>query len=264
METSTELLIDRIKDSQIIDSINLSNRNLNEFPQTLKNFLQLKYLYLDNNKLIFAPEIGNFHSLEELTMEDNGLTLIPETYFNLKNLKLLNFSKNPLRCINDSLFSNFNKLTSLWLNECELMFLPKEIGSLTFLEKLGLRSNLLQDLPEEFGQLVNLKWLCLEKNELQSLPDTFRNLKLIAFLNLSFNKLEDIPEFIFDMSSLNILLLQNNSIRAFKDEHVLGLAFLHKLDMRSNVCIKRVKANQPEFYKQLLSIKSFVVEEENK
>ena len=121
-----------------------------------------------------------------------------------------------------------------------------------------------QELEQILGGSFESKFLDnLEKNELQSLPDTFRNLK-IAFLNLSFNKLEDIPEFIFDMSSLNILLLQNNSIRTFKDEHVLGLAFLHKLDMRSNVCIKRVKANQPEFYKQLLSIKSFVVEEDSK
>jgi Leucine-rich repeat (LRR) protein len=132
------------------------------------------------------------------------------------------------------------------------------------LEKLGLRSNLLQDLPEDFGKLVNLKWLCLEKNEIQSLPETFRNLKLLAFLNLSSNKLEEIPEFIFDMSCLNILLLQSNSIKIFKDEHVLGLAFLHKLDMRSNVCIRKIKEKQPEFYKQLLSIKSFLIEEESK
>ena len=63
METSTELLINRIKDSQIIDSINLSNRNLNEFPQALKSFIQLKYLYLDNNKLIFGnfPELISFY-----------------------------------------------------------------------------------------------------------------------------------------------------------------------------------------------------------
>ena len=261
MENSTELLIDRIKDSRIIDSINLSNRNLNEFPRVFKSFDQLKYLYLDNNKLIFVPEIGSFHQLEELSMEENGLTLIPETYFNLKNLKLLNLSKNPLRCINNNLFNNFSKLTSLWLNSCELMYLPKEIGSLKFLEKLGLRSNFLQDLPDEFGQLINLKWLCLEKNEIQMLPRSFRNLNGLAYLNISFNKLEEIPDFTFEMTCLNILLLESNLIKVFKDEHVLGLAFLHKLDMRSNPCIKKIKTNQHDFYKQLLSIKSFQIED---
>ena len=261
MENSIDTLLKRIEDSQIIDSINLSGRHLNEFPPKLKGFVQLKYLYLDNNKLIFVPEIGNFHLLEELSLEDNGLTLIPETYFSLKCLKWLNLNKNPIRCINNGLFSNLLNLTTLWLNSCELMYLPKEIGNLKFLEKLGLKSNFLPDLPDEFCLLVSLKWLNLENNEIQCLPDNFTNLKHLNYLNLSSNKLEVLPSFVFEMSSLNILLLQNNLIRSFTDDHVLGLAFLYKLDIRSNSCIKKIKSNQSEFYKQLLSIKSFVIED---
>lgn len=173
---SFESMIKRIEKSQL-ESINLSNRDLKEFPAALKTQTNLKYLYLDSNKLIFAPEIGSFQQLEELSMEDNGLTLIPETYFNLKSLKCLNLNKNPLRCINNMFFNTLQNLSILWLNNCELMYLPKEIGGLKFLEKLGLKSNCLQDLPEEIGNLVNLRWLNLEKNEIVELTDKFQNLK---------------------------------------------------------------------------------------
>jgi Leucine-rich repeat (LRR) protein len=256
---SLEAMIKRLEKSQL-ESINLSNRDLKEFPSALKTQTNLKYLYLDNNKLIFAPEIGNFLQLEELSIEENGLTLIPETYFNLKSLKCLNLNKNPLRCINNMFFNTLQNLSILWLNNCELMYLPKEIGGLKFLEKLGLKSNCLQDLPEEIGSLTSLRWLNLEKNEIGDLSDKFKNLKNLNYLNLSFNKLEKIPNYFYEMNNLNIVLVQHNQIRAFSDEDVLGLSFLNKLDISANPCIKSIKTSNDEFYKQLLCIKTFIIE----
>ena len=132
------LVLKRLGDNlETVDSLNLTNRALKELPSFITSMSQLKFLYLDNNKLIFVPEIGNFLLLEEMSIENNNLSLIPETFNDLKNLKLLNLSKNPIKCLNSSLFGGFDKLTTLWMNNCELMYLPKEIGALKSLEKLG-------------------------------------------------------------------------------------------------------------------------------
>lgn len=120
-----------------VESLNLSNRALKELPTFLTSLTQLRFLYLDNNKLIFVPEIGRFTHLEELSIENNELTLIPVTFNNLKNLKIMNLSKNHLKCLSSSLFGSLLNLTTLWMNSCELMYLPREIGHLKFLEKLG-------------------------------------------------------------------------------------------------------------------------------
>ncbi len=132
------LVLKRLGDNlDSVDTLNLSNRNLKELPAFIASMTQLKFLYLDNNKLIFVPEIGKLIQLEEISIENNQLTLIPEDFNNLKNIKLMNLNSNHLKCLSSSLFGNLANLTTLWMNNCELMYLPKEIGSLKSLEKLG-------------------------------------------------------------------------------------------------------------------------------
>ena len=137
MDESDDVL-KRLEHSKTIDTLNLSNLQLKALPSQLSSLQHLKYLYLDNNKLIFIPEIGSLINLEELSIENNELSLIPEVYYNLKNLKSLNLSKNHLRILSPSLFKSYQNLTILWLNGCGLMYLPHEIGCLKSLEKLGL------------------------------------------------------------------------------------------------------------------------------
>ena len=260
MEEDASSIIERIDKHKITDTLNLSNRNLKLLPPTIASLTYLKYLYLDNNKLIFIPEIGNLIQLEDLSLENNELTLIPESFFNLKSLKSLNLSKNHLKCINVNLFVNLENLTILWLNHCELMYVPKEIGNLKNLERLGLKENCLQELPEEIGQLANLKWLNVERNEIYVLPNSIRKLKVLSHLNAAYNKIEEIPEFVYEMSNLYILLLRNNSIRKFNDEIVVGLSFLQKVDLRENPFLKAIKQKNPEFYKQILCLNNFITE----
>jgi leucine-rich repeat protein SHOC2 len=132
------LVLKRLGDNlEAVDSLNLSNRNLKELPSFIASMKQLKFLYLDNNKLIFVPEIGKLTQLEEISIENNDLTLIPEDFNNLRNIKLMNLSKNHFKCLSSNLFGNLVNLTTLWMNNCELMYLPKEIGTLKSLEKLG-------------------------------------------------------------------------------------------------------------------------------
>lgn len=262
-----ESIISRSENSKLIDTLNLSNRELKFLPNRISNLTHLKCLYLDNNRLIFIPEIGSLTQLEELSLENNEITLIPESCLNLKSLKTLNLSKNNLKCLAPNLLPNFVQLSVLWMNECGLMYLPKEIGCLVNLEKLGLKSNRLEDLPDEMGKLMNLKWLNLERNllyESDRLDASLANLVTLNHLNLNNNKLECVPKFLFNLKkSLNVVLLKSNLIKVLKDEDVLGLSYLTRIDLRDNPCLKQIKAKNSSFYKELLMLKNFIIEIES-
>lgn len=246
--------------SKSIDSVNLSNRELKILPNRLSTLLHLRSLYLDNNKLIFIPEIGSLIQLEELSLENNELTLLPESFSNLRSLKTLNLSKNNLKCLNGAMFKNFEQLVVLWLNECGLMYLPNEIGCLNSLEKLGLKSNKLEEIPVDFGRLVKLRWLSLENNLLCDLPvDEFKKLTELNHLNLSGNKLESVPEFLSGLKkSLNVVSLRNNRIRSFHDADVLELSYLTKIDLRDNPFLAAIKENNVTFYNELKTLSNFI------
>ena len=115
-----DAIIENVCKYKGLDSLNLSNKNLKVLPAKLKEVTQLKYLYLNDNKLVFEPEIGLFVQLEELCMENNQLTLVPDTYSKLKNLKCLNLNRNSLKCLNGSLLASWQYLNILWLNHCEV------------------------------------------------------------------------------------------------------------------------------------------------
>lgn len=258
MEESDEVL-KRFEQSKTIETLNLNNLQLKALPSQITSLVHLKCLFLDNNKLIFVPEIGALENLEELSIENNELTLIPEVYYNLKNLKILNLSKNNLKMINSNMFENYQSLSILWLNGCGLMHLPKEIKFLKALEKLGLRDNCLPELPDEIGELTNLKWLNLEKNEIEFLPESFQKLNKLNHLNLAFNLLHEVPKFFIHFKNLNILLLRANKIKDFTDELALGLGHLDKCDLRDNQFIDHFKSNKPDFFQQILKIDNFLI-----
>lgn len=115
-----DAIIENVCKYKGLDSLNLSNKNLKVLPAKLKEATQLKYLYLNDNKLMFEPEIGLFVQLEELCIENNQLTLVPDTYSKLKNLKCLNLNRNSLKCLNGSLLASWQYLNILWLNHCEV------------------------------------------------------------------------------------------------------------------------------------------------
>ncbi|MBD2411051.1 leucine-rich repeat domain-containing protein [Nostoc calcicola FACHB-3891] len=126
-----------------------------------------------------------------------------------------------------------DKVTELDLSGKGLTTLPAEIGRLTELRSLYLRSNQLSSLPGEFGQLTNLQSLDLSSNQLSSMPGEIGQLTNLRSFNLRINKLSSLPGEIGQLNNLQTLDLSRNQLSSLPEE-IGQLTNLQSLDLRRN------------------------------
>jgi hypothetical protein len=150
-------------------------------------------------------DIGEVNSLEELTIRDCGLTTIPESLRNLKNLRILRLSDN--------------KITDV----------PEWISDFKKLEILNLQNNLLTHSFDVSG-LSNLIELQIGRNKkLTVLPTGIEHLSKLLSLDFAFCGVKEIPVEVTKCKMLHILnAARNYSLTKITDEIVLmpNLRFL--------------------------------------
>ena len=143
--------------------------------------------------------------VKSLTLEDKGLTSLPEELFLFRKLEKLNLRRNELRV------------------------LPEELGQLTELRELDLQSNGLLELPESIGELKKLRVLDLEANCLWRLPESLagcvelRRVNLInnpyAYVRRAFGSwrqvklMFDFPEVLTRLPKLEVLTFEGTPLR---------------------------------------------------
>lgn len=125
--------------------------------------------------------------VESLSMDNLGLTRLPEQIGLFTGLKALNLQNNKLSSLPDSV-GRLRKLGIFFLQNNKLSSLPDSFCKLKSLYHLVLRNNKLSSLPDSFGTLKRMHELYLQNNELSSLPDSFGNLKKLSMLRLEDNK----------------------------------------------------------------------------
>lgn len=118
---------------QVLD---LKNCGLNEFPEEIFNYTDIKTIDLSNdsycddkmkNNIKEIPkEISRLKNLVKLNISDNKVTTIPEELTRLRQLKHLDISKNRLEHLSEKI-ANMPSLQSLKLEENPFDFLPPEI-----------------------------------------------------------------------------------------------------------------------------------------
>ncbi|RKI75235.1 hypothetical protein D7X55_00400 [Corallococcus sp. AB049A] len=117
---------------------------------------------------LVAKKMAEPDKVKSLTLEDKGLTSLPEELFLFRKLEKLNLRSNELRV------------------------LPEELGQLTELRELDLRSNGLLELPESIGELKKLRVLDLEANCLWRLPESLAGCVELRRVNLINNPYADV------------------------------------------------------------------------
>lgn len=141
--------------------LDLSRQKLDEVPERVFSFKNLKSLNLSKNKISqLSPAIAGLSKLEELDLSYNRLSLLPYQFASLSKLTTLNLSKNSIKK------------------------LPENFGKLSSLQKLNLWANELESLPKSFGQLkdklieLNLKSMVFDDKSVSFLKGNFPNTKI--------------------------------------------------------------------------------------
>lgn len=222
-------------------SLNLSYRSLRDVPSAVRFCTSLENLFLNNNELILPPtdQLESLSHLETLSLEENRLTMLPDSLWRLKSLIRLNLSHNPLSHIPLQLGQLVN-LRELWLTNLNLYDLPTNLFvDLIELEKLSLKMNNLCVLPADIGKLLKLHWLSVEDNKLNDLPDCLQDCRSLSYLNLAGNRFVSVPNVIGKISTLDIVCLQRNAIVEVNDETLLMFSKMTKVDLRENPLIEK-------------------------
>ncbi|MGH0145240.1 UNVERIFIED_CONTAM: hypothetical protein FKN15_043206 [Acipenser sinensis] len=212
-----ELIPEQLNRFQSLETLDISNNNIVELKVTSFTQLQLKYLYINNNK-IASLEPGCFDSLSSslqiLKMNRNRISSIPPKIFKLSQLQHLQLDYN-----------NLTEVSKGWLY------------GLLMLQQLHLSQNAISRIePDAWEFCQKLSELDLTSNQLTRLDESsFVGLSLLGELHIGNNKVSFIADGAFrGLSSLYTLVLQGNRIRSITKKAFSGLDVLEHLDLNNN------------------------------
>ncbi|CAK9797133.1 Leucine-rich repeat-containing protein 40 [Anthophora plagiata] len=167
-------------------------------------------------------------NIQEHVISDTSTNNYPDKY-TMQSTKLLSLAGQNLTELPQEVLENACKadVGTVDLSRNKLSALPDELCVIARVADLKLQSNQLTHLPEWIGEKFQyLQVLDLSRNHLQTLPACLGLLKYLQELNISFNRYKEIPESVSDISSLAILIANDNSIT---DIDVTSLKKLQKL-----------------------------------
>ncbi|EQB62293.1 leucine-rich repeat protein, partial [Vairimorpha apis BRL 01] len=142
-------------------SINLSAKNLKSIPRNISLFKDLKYLDFSINYLTDVCVLPD--SLKYVILNFNKLVKLPEHFFELKNIEIIQLKYNNLSDVSE-LIEKLSKLTSIDISFNKIESLPCSICKLINLKYINISGNKLTDFPYRCKDLINLKELDLCNN----------------------------------------------------------------------------------------------------
>ncbi len=194
-----------LQDQQGLE-INLSRNRITTIPRILLQQKNIKTLNLDSN-IISEMDQDLFENLqkdqcniENLSLCGNNLEKLPWVLFQyLNKLQNLDLCGSKIKEIPDTIW-NLKNLKSLNLSCTEIEHIPDSFSNCKELESFSMSWTKIKEIPDSLTELTNLKALSMSNTELTSLPDlswlthleeiSLWNSKLTTFPNLSFKNLK--------------------------------------------------------------------------
>lgn len=212
---------------QGLQDLRFFSNYLKEIPDGFCEAKQLRTLIMscspikpDNGLLRLPTQFSCFSQLEELHLVGNHFESFPMPICELKNVKKLYMDNCTLTKIPKEI-ENMSSLAVVDLSYNSLGdpdSLPKELFHLPNIKDLYLIDCQLNELPPEIGELKNLEGLRIGKNNLTSLPDKLFNLVNLRKLSAERNKISELSPKIGQLSALVFLLIMENRLTTLPDE----------------------------------------------
>lgn len=206
---------------QHLDGIYFTNlKNITgPFPQFLFKLPNLKYVYIENNRLSgpLPANIGSLSQIEAFSLEGNRFTgPIPSSISNLTRLTQLNLGNNLLTGT-----------------------IPLGIGNLKVMSYLNFGGNRLSGtIPDIFKSMPELRSLVLSRNGFTgNLPPSIASLApILRFLELGQNNLSGkIPDYLSRFKALDTLDLSKNRFTGVVPKSFANLTKIFNLDLSHNL-----------------------------
>uniref|UniRef100_A0A803VFP9 Leucine rich repeats and immunoglobulin like domains 3 n=1 Tax=Ficedula albicollis TaxID=59894 RepID=A0A803VFP9_FICAL len=235
------VLSEHLKPFQRLETLDLSNNNISELKISSFPSLQLKYLYINSNR-ITSMEPGTFDNLsttlQVLKLNRNKISAIPQKMFKLSHLQHLELNRNKIRKIDGLTFQGLPALKSLKLQRNGVTrLMDGAFWGLTNMEVLQLDHNNLTEVTKGwlYGLLM-LQQLHLSQNAISRIsPDAWEFCQKLSELDLTFNQLARLDDSSFiGLSVLVGLYIGNNKVNYIADCAFKGLSSLQILDLKNN------------------------------
>ncbi|CAL1299286.1 unnamed protein product [Larinioides sclopetarius] len=175
----------------ILVTLSLSNNWLRTLNKSIRNLVNLEWLFLNNNRLLnLEGELDGLRNLRKLNLAKNSLRHIGRSFRDLINLQELYLQFNSIHQLGTSLH-NLSQVRNLNLSMNRLVILNySDFEGLESLETLDLSGNRINALNGAFHSLINLRRLDLTHNRLRNLFFTeISHLTNLSILDVSDNRL---------------------------------------------------------------------------
>ncbi|XP_043944209.1 leucine-rich repeats and immunoglobulin-like domains protein 3 [Protopterus annectens] len=237
----SEILPEQLKPYEALETLDLSNNNVMELSSKSFPHLQLKNLYLNNNR-IASMESGCFDNLsgtlQVLKLNKNRISSIPPKMFKLSQLQHLELKRNRIKKVDGLTFQGLSALKSLDMQRNGISkLMDGAFWGLNNMEILQLDYNNLTEVTKGwlYGLLM-LQRLHLSQNAINKIsPDAWEFCQKLRELDLTFNQLARLDESSFmGLGLLDELQIGNNKVSYIADGAFRGLSSLHMLDLKNN------------------------------
>ena len=156
--------------------------NLHEFPMEILELADsLELLVLSNNCLSRLPDsFSQLKKLKVVFFNNNAFETFPKVLAQCPALSMISFKGNRLKTVDEQVLSP--AIRWLILTDNQLEALPADIGQLSKLQKLMLAGNRLTTLPVEMSACQNLELIRISANQLSEIPTWLFSLPRLSWL----------------------------------------------------------------------------------